>query len=440
MDDMIDITFDEMEQVPSTTTTSSFGSGMELLMNTNIPNKKKMNLDNDLEHLENELNELSVLDYDNTSNDRVKLKGDSVDETFNVHFGTQDSTQTWDGFKKSPIFEPNTPAPQQPPVMSNDDIIKEKFKFLKKLEDLEKKGIELTKKYSMESPLLEMQTEYEVLKDNKARENAVKFQGNMLMTCINGIEYLNGRFDPFDLKLDGWSEQISENITDYDDVFGELYDKYKTKATIAPELRLLFQLGGSAMMVHMTNTMFKSSMPGMDDILRQNPDLMRSFQTAAANSMSQSHPGTSGFMNHILNPSGPSPPPTMTAQEMRSPAPLDRGGNNPFGSLGSMGQSNIPQRQTQSQSPTQTQAQAQSSRARPEMTGPANLSDILSGLKTKTINIQSPQPMTNPPNTPSSTNNNSTISINDIKELQGNLPKRSRRKKGTETNTISLDI
>ena len=30
---------------------------------------------------------------------------------------------------------------------------------------------------------------------------------------------------------------------------------------------------GSAAMVHMTNTMFKSSMPGMDDILKQNPDL-----------------------------------------------------------------------------------------------------------------------------------------------------------------------
>jgi hypothetical protein len=54
----------------------------------------------------------------------------------------------------------------------------------------------------------------------------------MLMAVINGIEFLNGRFDPFDIKLDGWSEQVNENITDYDDIFGELYEKYKSKASM----------------------------------------------------------------------------------------------------------------------------------------------------------------------------------------------------------------
>ena len=33
-------------------------------------------------------------------------------------------------------------------------------------------------------------------------------------------------------------------------------------------------------MVHMTNTMFKSALPGMDDIMKQNPDLMtKKFET-----------------------------------------------------------------------------------------------------------------------------------------------------------------
>ena len=36
----------------------------------------------------------------------------------------------------------------------------------------------------------------------------------MLMACITGIEFLNNKFDPFDIKLDGWSEQIHENIDD----------------------------------------------------------------------------------------------------------------------------------------------------------------------------------------------------------------------------------
>jgi hypothetical protein len=184
--------------------------------------------------------------------------------------------------------------------MTKEELLREKFKFLRKLEALEAKGVNLTKKYTMESPLAEMQGEYEMIMEEKTKQNSIKFQGNMLMACINGIEFLNNRFDPFDVKLDGWGEQINENNTDYDDIFGELYEKYKSKATIAPELKLLFNLGGSAMMVHMSNTMFKSAMPGMDDILRQNPDLMRQFQSAAVNSMAGSNPGFSGFMSNMM--------------------------------------------------------------------------------------------------------------------------------------------
>ena len=88
--------------------------------------------------------------------------------------------------------------------------MKEKFGYLKKLEGLERKGVELTKKYSMESSLQEMMGEYEMIISEKERENSVKFQGNMLSAVINGVEFLNNRFDPFDIKLDGWGEQFGE--------------------------------------------------------------------------------------------------------------------------------------------------------------------------------------------------------------------------------------
>ena len=206
------------------------------------------------------------------------------------------------------------------PKLSKEETLREKFKYLRRLEALEKKGVELSKKYNMESSLLEMQGEYETIMDEKSKQNSVKFQGNMLMAVINGMEFLNSKFDPFDIKLDGWSEQLQENINDYDDIFGELHEKYKSKASMAPELKLLFQLGGSAMMVHMTNTMFKSAMPGMDDILRQNPDLMRSFQSAAVNTMAGSNPGFSGFMGGLMNEpprgGGGGPPPGRMSSGM----------------------------------------------------------------------------------------------------------------------------
>ena len=398
----------------STPKSTNFGSGIELLMNDKMKENSKPTSDIDLDDLNNLENELNDLADDSTPYSSFKPKSDLFDseplnEKPSVRFsdtnttgqntaGTASDSKTWDGYGKFnniPI-NPDKHVPFQP-QMTKEETLREKFKFLRKLEALEKKGVELSKKYNMESSLQEMMGEYETIMEEKTRLNSVKFQGNMLMAVINGMEFLNNRFDPFDIKLDGWSEQINENITDYDDIFGELYEKYKSKASMAPELKLLFQLGGSAMMVHMTNTMFKSAMPGMDDILRQNPDLMRSFQNAAVNTMSGTNPGFSGFMSNFMDDG-------ISLSEN-------------YGS-------------------TNDQDRSRRGASRPEMKGPSDISDILSGLKTKTINIQEARPQT------SNNNDSSTISISDLKDLQsdGNLPKKSRRKQKSSSNTVSLDI
>jgi len=443
---------------------SNFGSGIELLMNDKVKDSHKPTSDIDLDDLNNLENELNDLAGDNVPYSSFKPKSDLFgggnDEKPSVRFsepnttgqntaGTASDSKTWDGYGKFnniPI-NPDKHIPSQP-QMTKEETLREKFKFLRKLEALEKKGVELSKKYNMESSLQEMMGEYETIMEEKTRLNSVKFQGNMLMAVINGMEFLNNKFDPFDIKLDGWSEQINENINDYDDIFGELYEKYKSKATMAPELKLLFQLGGSAMMVHMTNTMFKSAMPGMDDILRQNPDLMRSFQNAAVNTMSGSNPGFSGFMTNMMNPepqvpSGRGPPAPMSTQGPNSaPPPSTRGGNNNYGNRPdlSMGRNNFADDGINiSENYGSTNDQSRSTR-RPEMKGPSDITDILSGLKTKTINIQEARPaqMSNNNNN----NDSSTISISDLKDLQsdGNLPKKSRRKQKSASNTISLDI
>ena len=134
--------------------------------------------------------------------------------------------------------------------------MREKLKVLRKLEALQKKGIQLTKQYNMDSPLAEMQGEYEMIKSEKEKSNSVKFQGKMLMAAVSAIEFLNAKFDPFDIKLDGWGESVSENLDDYDEVFGELHEKYGGKAKMAPELKLLCMVAGSGFMFHLTNSLF----------------------------------------------------------------------------------------------------------------------------------------------------------------------------------------
>jgi hypothetical protein len=467
MSDMIEISElnfndDHWDNSPSVKSTN-FGGGLELLMNDKVKENSKPTSDIDLEdinNLENELNDLVDDNYDNSfkpKSDFFNNPNSSFEKSQSVRFDensigqstaeTMGETKTWDGYAKfnNIPMNPDKHVSSHPQI-SKEELLKEKFKYLRKLEALEKKGVELSKKYTMESPLQEMQGEYETIMEEKSRQNSVKFQGNMLMACINGIEFLNSKFDPFDIKLDGWSEQVNENINDYDDIFSELYDKYKSKASMAPELKLLFQLGGSAMMVHMTNTMFKSAMPGMDDILRQNPDLMRSFQTAAVNTMSQNSPGFSGFMNNIINSDpqpqyGMGPPPPMATQGPNAvPTPITRPGNNSYANRPdlNMSRSNfVDDGINIKESYERAEMQEKSSRTmRPDMKGPSDISDILGGLKTKTINIQ------NPSSSPQQANDSSTISINDLKELQadGNLPKKSRRRQKSSSNTISLDI
>jgi len=106
----------------------------------------------------------------------------------------------------------------------------------------------------------------------------------MLMAFVTGTEYLNTTYDPFAIKLEGWSEQVHDNITDYDDIFEELHEKYKAKGKkMPPELRLFISLTGSAFMFHLTSRMFKeSAIPGVEEVFKANPELMKQFQTAAA--------------------------------------------------------------------------------------------------------------------------------------------------------------
>ena len=199
----------------------------------------------------------------------------------------------------------------------------EKKEILYQMDRLESKGYSLPRKFSMQSNLEEMRSEYHRILREKEVDASIRFQRKMLMAFITGIEFLNTRFDPFDVKLDGWSEQVHENINDYDDIFEELHEKYKSSGKkMAPELRLLLSLSGSAFMFHLTSSMFRQQpLPGVEQVLKSNPNLMKQFQHAAAQQMY-------GMQNGSIPTTAPPPPPKPQA-----PSPM---GGGLFGMLGSM--------------------------------------------------------------------------------------------------------
>jgi hypothetical protein len=93
-----------------------------------------------------------------------------------------------DGFKKFneiPVNPVVAPKPMKP--KSAEETLKEKFFYLRKLESLEKKGVTLSKKYSMESSLSEMKGEFEMIKSESEKKSSIKFQGKMMMALVSGI-------------------------------------------------------------------------------------------------------------------------------------------------------------------------------------------------------------------------------------------------------------
>ena len=181
----------------------NFGGGIELLMNE----KKRGGSTGDvglgeLSELENELNDLSVdIDKKTSEISRSSLfntainslsdnKEDNVNSLENsvpsksINLGNDTSNlgeqtsgsmninKTWDGYGKvNPIPVVSDEAP-----MTREELVREKFKYLRRLEDLERKGANLTKKYTMDSPLQELQGEYEMIIAEREKAIVLNFK------------------------------------------------------------------------------------------------------------------------------------------------------------------------------------------------------------------------------------------------------------------------
>jgi hypothetical protein len=216
------------------------------------------------------------------------------------------------------------------PPRSSRDRLREKKKMLRRIQDWHSKGIiKNDPRFTVDTPYEEIEDEYEACMEDKRRKDSLKLQQWWIITAVNTIEYANSTFNPFDLNLDGWGEQISEDIDSYEDILVELHEKYKG-GKMAPEVQLLMKLVFSAVMINVTNKALSSSVPSVNDILRQSPDLLRAFTNSAVETMNRQDPmGGAGFMSSILQ-SNVRPPPPMETQGPNAPPPPPRPGSMGF--------------------------------------------------------------------------------------------------------------
>jgi len=460
----------------------NFGGGLEFLMNDKKRSstiKSQIDLA-ELDNLENELNGLSGegasenISFNFGGGGSAAARSSSFD--FKDDFDTQpnlsstfENTKTWDGFGKLNMDAELPPEPMHSSSagLSSNEKRRKKRAMLKKINEWCEKGIIHTNpNFTMNTPFEEIEDEYESCLEDKRKKDSVKMYGWWFMAGVNTIEYVNSAYNPFDLNLDGWGEQINDDLDSYEEIFAELYEKYKG-GKMAPELSLILRLGCSAAMVNFTNKALSAATPGFNDIIRQSPELMKAFTNATVNTMSQQNPSV-GFMNNILN-SEPQPnmsygrpPASVETQGPRSAPPPHRPGQmNYTSNLGSSRpdlaaakppmfreagvslntheRADLPEKTPIRKNISSTPMQPQS---RPEMEGPnisdSGLDEILSNLKTKSSNVDILKP-----------EEDSMVSISSLKEIQSNttLPKTSRRRAGNKGSRnsapekiVSLDI
>jgi hypothetical protein len=245
--------------------------------------------------------------------------------------------------------------------MSAEEESREKQKLLTKLRRLDNDGV-TGSRMSMSNTLDELKQEVDSRSDSKNLEASIRFQRNALMTFVSGVEMVNDKFGhklPVKPRLKGWSESVHTNVGDFDDIFEELYDMYKDKAKMHPLLRLVGTLGVSATMYHLTNSMAeRSGIPGMGDLLNENPELQRQFAAAMASKIG------GGLGNFMGAASGVGPAP-MSAGVAPPPSPPRMG---------------VPGR-----APFNASSAAEPPRARREMRGPTGVDDILKAFETERL-------------------------------------------------------
>ena len=464
---------------------TNFGSGIELLMNDKVKNSSSATTIDlgELDRLEDELNELSKSNTsappasssenktfsnlfgfskqpeNNTQNIRINMDDEKTDS----HLGqaTMDSignTKTWDGFSKLnevPLYNPSKGPSSSSASLNEREKRRKKRAMIKALEQWQERGIiKQISHFNMDSNYDEVEDEYESAMEDKRKRDSVKIQQNWLITMVNTIEYGNAMFDPFGVSLDGWGESISEDIDSYSEIFEQLHEKYKG-GKMSPELSLLLRLGFSASVIHFSNKALSTAAPGFNDVIKQSPELMRMFTNATVDSMKQNAPGMA-FASELLNQNKPNtmnrPPPAPVETRSMNPPPASARPGMQFTQMpdnrpdlnASRG---IPSTMFREQGVDMNQMGSNMNQApsyafekqersqRPEMSGPKNtdIDNILSGLKTKTINIHEQT---------QNTEDDSMVSISSLKDMQGTMMPRKRggRKNKSDKNVISLDI
>lgn len=208
--------------------------------------------------------------------------------------------KTWDGFTKTAEL-PSAKAMYDSKQMSEKEKRIKKRNMMDELERWYEKGyIKDNMHFNRDSSYEEVEEEYDSVLEKIRRKKSINLQKDILYNVMNFIEFSNSWVDPFGLKLEGLADKTTEELDSYEDIFGELYDKWKG-GKVPPELALLCKVGFSIAMLHMSNNVLSATPIAFQDVVKQSPELQRAWHDSVVKTMSENNDSDGmGFITSIL--------------------------------------------------------------------------------------------------------------------------------------------
>lgn len=163
------------------------------------------------------------------------------------------------------------------------------------------------KTFTVSDSLEELEYEYERLVELRNARSTRAWYRKLLLGLTNGIEWINHKWNPVGLKLDGWSTDLAATIDEFDDIFDELAEKYggNIQSRISPELRLVALVLYSGMAYSVGQTLASKATPEIAEIINKDPVLRERFVKAATDiqmeKMSTTNTTTAPFFGKVKN-------------------------------------------------------------------------------------------------------------------------------------------
>lgn len=147
------------------------------------------------------------------------------------------------------------------PLLSSQQIesdlsILDKQQVLMDMERLKLQGVKITKEWTINDRLDDMQFEVRRHMLHIDEMNNINMMRDGMRLLCSGFEMVNGRLGI--LELDGWGAEVCQDMEKYDNALGRIYRKYWRKSSAnSPEMEIAFGLIGSIGMHHFKSKMQK---------------------------------------------------------------------------------------------------------------------------------------------------------------------------------------